>query len=207
MADAHPGALPAAEAAEAVNGHEAGPTREGGGTTEVKGHGGESGGLPQFRMEYWGGQIVWLLVLFALLYLLLSRVFVPRIRRILDQRDASIAEAVEGARQVRTESEAQARAVEAELAEGRARAQRTAAEAKTRSAAEAHGRQAEQEAELSARLAQAEARIRRSRDQAMGSVRDVAAETTAAIVERLTERAASPAEVTAALAAVSPRSA
>ncbi|MDD3838910.1 MAG: hypothetical protein PHG43_13860, partial [Phenylobacterium sp.] len=51
-------ANPAAEAAEAVHGYEVSA-----GTTEVAHHGGEGGGLPQFRFEYWGGQIVWLLLI------------------------------------------------------------------------------------------------------------------------------------------------
>ncbi|HEY0600921.1 MAG TPA: hypothetical protein VGD32_12545, partial [Brevundimonas sp.] len=49
-------------------------------TTEAA-HGGEheSGGLPQFEFQHWFGQIVYLLFLFALLYLLMAKVFGPRI--------------------------------------------------------------------------------------------------------------------------------
>ena len=44
------------------------------GTTEVAAHGGgeSGGGLPQFEFEHWGGQIVWLFLIFAVLYILLS---------------------------------------------------------------------------------------------------------------------------------------
>jgi len=199
--EALPAAGPAAEGGEGATGVKAPPT-----TSHAAAESG-GGGLPQFRMEYWGGQIVWLLVLFALLYVLLSRVFIPRLRRVLDQRETAINEAIEGARRVREESEAQARGVEADLAEARANAQRTAAEAKARAAAEAQARQAAQEAELNSRLSEAEARIRQGRDQAMGSVRQVAAETTAAIVEKLTGQAAAPADIESALAAASPRTA
>ena len=169
---------------------------EGSTAAEAKG----SHGLPQFRMEYWGGQIIWLLILFAILYVLLSRVFVPRIRRVLDERAGSIEGAIAEARSVRAEADAQARAAEAEMTEARASAQRTAADAKAKSAAESRERQVAQEAELSAKLAEAEGAIRQSKDRAMGSVREVAAEAVAAIIDRLTGRGATREELDAALA-------
>jgi hypothetical protein len=59
-----PGAAPAA-----LEGAHAGtaPAEHGGG-----------GGLPQFDFQYWGGQIVWLLLIFSVLYFLMARVFIPR---------------------------------------------------------------------------------------------------------------------------------
>jgi F-type H+-transporting ATPase subunit b len=183
-----------AEAAEAVHGHEAA-----GGTTAVAEHGGEGDGLPQFRFEYWGGQIVWLLLIFAALYVLLGKVFAPRIRKILDERKATIASAIDEARRVRTEADAQAAAAQADLVEARARSQRIAADAKAKAKAEVAAREAAEEARIAERLAEAETRIRASRDEAMGSVREVAADTTTALVAKLTGKAATKVEVNAAL--------
>ncbi len=191
----HGAQLPAAEAAEAVHGHEVAAG------TEAAGHGGEGGGLPQFRMEYWGGQIVWLLILFAILFFLMQRVFIPRLRRALDEREGAISGAVAEARRVQAEADAQAEAGRSELAEARARAQRTAADAKAAAAAESARRQAEEEAVLNERLAAAEAGIRDTRDRAMANVRTIAADTASAMVERLTGRAPAADEVEAALSA------
>lgn len=187
------------EVGEAVTSREVTPAT----TTAERAHSeaeGHQGGLPQFRMEYWGGQIVWLVVLFALLYLLLARVFVPRLRKVRDERGAAIEGAIADARRAQAEAEAQAAAAQAEMTEARARASAAATDAKARAAAEAKSRQAAQEAELSARLAEAETRIQASRESAMGSMREVASDTAAAIVERLTGRPAEPAELDAALA-------
>ena len=148
------------EAGEAVHGVETTPHA----TTESTGHAeaAHEGGLPQFRFEYWGGQIVWLLLIFAILYVLLGRVFTPRLRRVIDERARTISEAVEQARLVQTEALEQARVAEAEVAE---------------------------------------ARIREARDAAMTNVGAIAADTAAAIVEKLTGRPAGTGEVEAALAA------
>ncbi|RAK56735.1 hypothetical protein [Phenylobacterium deserti] len=192
--DAHDG-NPVAEAAEAVHGHEV-PA----GTTEVAAHGGEGGGLPQFRMEYWGGQIIWLLIIFAVLYALLAKVFVPRLRKIQDTRAQTIAEAVEQARTVQAEADAQAKAAQAELEDARAQARRLAADAKAKAQAEMAASQAAEDQRLNAELEQAEARIRGLRDQAMSNVRGIAADTAEAMVAKLTGQAPSRADIDAALA-------
>ncbi|HYE43762.1 MAG TPA: hypothetical protein VEA15_10250 [Caulobacteraceae bacterium] len=164
-------------------------------------HGGEGGGgLPQFEFEYWGGQIVWLLLIFAVLYLLLGKVFVPRLRRVIDQRAQTIADAVEQARKVQTETEVQAAAAQAELAEARARAVRTGAEAKARIAEDVAKRQAAEEARLNERMAEAEARIRAMRDAAMANVGTIAADTAKAMAEKLTGAPAPAGDIEAAVA-------
>ncbi len=194
---AHPGEAVAAQGGDAVTGRPVTPAQ----TTETAVHPqGEQGGLPQFRFEHWAGQILWLVILFAVLYGLLSRVFVPRLRKVRDEREQAIGGAIEDARRVRSEADAQAAAAKAEMADARAKAQAAAAEAKARAAAEAHDRQAAQEAELAQKLHAAEERIKASREAAMGSVRGIASETAAAIVEKLTGRGASPDELDAASA-------
>ncbi|WP_374572997.1 hypothetical protein [Phenylobacterium sp.] len=168
------------------------------GTTEVA-HESGGGGLPQFRFEYWGGQIVWLLFIFLVLYILLSRVFVPRLRRILDSRAQTIADAVEQARKVQAEAEAQAKAAQAEIDEARTRARGLAAEAKAKAAAELAKSQAAEDERLKAQMDEAEARIRSLRDTAMANVETIATETAQAIVEKLTGEKTTAKDIAAAL--------
>lgn len=166
-------------------------------TTAAEGHG--QGGLPQFQFQYWGGEIVWLLIFFALLYALLAWVFTPRLRRVIDERERTISEAVETARRVQTEAEEQRRAAQAEVDEARGRSQRLASEARARVAAEAAERQAAEEAKVNAKIAEAEATIRQARDAAMANVGAIASDTAGAIVEKLTGKAASAADIAAAM--------
>ena len=191
------GAIPSAEAGGAVTGVKHTVEQ----TAEAHGAEAESGGLPQFKTESWAGQILWLLILFAALYLLLSRVFVPRLRKVKDERESAISGAIESARCARAEADAQAAAAQAELAEARAKAQAASSEAKARAAAESQARQKAQEADLAAKLGEAETRIAASRDKAMESVKGIAAETAAAIVARLTGETPSDADVQTALTA------
>lgn len=170
------------------------------GHAEAEGHGG--GGLPQLQFEHWAGQIVWLLLIFAIVYFALSKLFVPKMRGAIDARGSKIAEDLANARALRDEAEAQAQAAAAEMAEARVRAQRTATDAKARAAAEAAKRQAAEEAVLNERLAEAEGRIRAARDKAMTNVRTIAGDTASAITEKLTGEAPTPEDVDAALGQV-----
>jgi len=162
----------------------------------------ESGGLPQFEFQHWGGQIVYLLFLFALLYLLIAKVFAPRMRRIFDERASTIATAIETARQVQAEAAGQAEAAKREVDEARAGARATAAAAKARVTDEANRRAAAEEAVVSARIAEAETAIGKTRDAAMTNVSTIAAGTAAAIVERLTGVGVTDAEAAAAVKGV-----
>jgi len=142
--------------------------------------------MPQFDFGYWPGQIFWLLVTFAVLYTLLTTWLLPRVRGTLDSREDRIAGDIKEARRLRDLAESDAKAAEAEMIEGRARAHKTAADQKAKSNAESAQRKALLEAELSGKLAKAEIRIRASRDEAMSHVRGIAEDTASTIVEKLT---------------------
>ena len=162
-------------------------------------HGEGGGGLPQFEFQHWFGQIVYLIFLFALLYWLMAKVFVPRLRGVIDQRAATIADAVQTARQVQAEAAGQAAAAKAEVEAARASSRATAAAAKARVTDAANARAAEEEAVVNARIAEAETAIGKTRDAAMTNVGAIASDTAAAIVERLTGKAPTAAEAAAAV--------
>jgi len=155
--------------------------------------------MPQFELANWPGQIFWLLITFAVLYGVLSRVFIPRIRHAIDTRRGQIAGDMAEARRLRDEAEAQAEIADAQMAEGRLRAQHLAADAKAKSAADSANRQAALETELSGKLDEAETRIRASRDQAMSQVRGIASDTGAAITEKLSGKAVDARELDRAM--------
>jgi F0F1-type ATP synthase, subunit b len=154
-----------------------------------------SGGLPQFEFQHWFGQIVYLVFLFALLYLLIAKVFAPRMRKVFDDREQTIGGAIDTARQVQAEAQGQADAAKKEVEDARASSRGTAAAAKARITDDANARAAVQEAEVAAQIADAEAAIARTRDAAMKSVSDIAHDTASAIVEHLTGKKPSATEM------------
>ena len=157
-----------------------------------------AGGLPQFDLAQWPGQMVWMLIIFGVMFALFSRVFVPSVGGAIAEREDRISGDIGEARRLRDEAESQAAAAAAETAQARAKAQQLALEAKARAKADADKREAAEEARLASSLSRAEAAINRTREQAMSHVAEIAGETAQAIVEKLTGVAASAAELKAA---------
>src|SRR5580693_414287 len=95
-----------------------------------------SGGLPQFDLSQWPGQMVWMLIIFGILFLLFRFVFVPNVGGTIAAREDKIGGDIGEARRLRDEAEAQSKAAAEELAQARTRAQRLAADAKAAATAE-----------------------------------------------------------------------
>ena len=65
----------------------------------------ESGGMPQLNPEFWISQIFWLVLTFGTLYLVLSKLILPKISANLEKRKSQILENIEAAEKSREESE------------------------------------------------------------------------------------------------------
>ena len=159
-----------------------------------------SGGLPQFDLAQWPGEMVWMLIIFGVLVCLFAWVFVPRVGGTIAEREDKIGGDIGEARRLRDEAQAQSEAAAQDLAAARGRTQKLALDAKAAVTSEANARRAVEDAKLAETLAEAEARIAAVKAEAMTHVRAIAAETAQAMVERLTGSPASAAEVDRALA-------
>ncbi len=162
---------------------------------------GGAGGLPQFDLAQWPGQMIWVLVVFAVLYVLFAKVFVPGVGGAIDAREAKIAGDIAEARRFKAEAEGQAKAAAGEMDEARENARQVAALAKKEAKTAAARRRAEEAGRLAKGFEEAEARIAAAKGEAMGHVRAIARGAAAAMIERLTGAAASSAEIDKALAA------
>ncbi len=66
----------------------------------------ESGGMPQLDPEFWLSQIFWLVITFGILYLVLSKIILPKISDNLETRKSQVLDNLELAEKQRNESEA-----------------------------------------------------------------------------------------------------
>ena len=65
----------------------------------------ESGGMPQLNPEFWVSQIFWLVITFGILYIVLSKLILPKISANLEYRKLQISDNIEAADKQRKESE------------------------------------------------------------------------------------------------------
>ncbi len=145
-------------------------------------------GMPQldFSTPLTISQVVWGTIIFALLYWLLSRNALPLVASVLDERAAMISRDLDEARAAGTRASAGIAEADQAIAKARAEAQ-AAINAAVNEAKDAAAQQAEAlNARLEKQLEESEAQIAQDRASAMGALRQVATETAATVVTRLT---------------------
>ena len=158
-------------------------------------------GMPQldFGNVLTKSQVVWLALIFVVLYLLLSKWALPMVGTVLEKRAATIAGDLEAAHAAKAKADAAVAELTAKTRAAQAGAQAEIAGAVETAKAAAAAQAVTLNARLDAQLAQAELRISAARTASMGALRQVAGETAAEVVSRLTGTAASGASVNAAV--------
>ena len=163
--------------------------------TPAKGHetgahteapGGHGGGFPPFESSTYASQLVSLVIAFVALYLIVSRVALPRVGGVIDARASAIEGDLSAAQKLRDESDAALKAYETDLASARSRAQAIGNETREKLNAASEAERKTLEDQLNAKLATAEKQIAATRETAMSNVRGIAADAASAIVQRLT---------------------
>ena len=142
-------------------------------------------GFPPFNPESFASQLLWLVLIFGTLYLLMSRLALPRVDAIMAARRDQIEGDLAAARGLKEESDAAIAAYEKGLADARSRAQALANETSVKHAAVAEARRKELDLTLNAKIADAEKAIAAQKTAAMEQIKDIAVEAASAIVERL----------------------
>ena len=132
------------------------------------------------------------------LYTLLSRLVLPRLGGIIENRRGMIANDLDDAAAMKSRAEEAGTAYEKALAEAKGRAQ-ALAQKRAKLSAESDAKRKALEADLNQRLADAEATITSKKAEAMGHVHGIARDTASAIIERLTGKAPAAQKVEAAL--------
>jgi F-type H+-transporting ATPase subunit b len=159
-----------------------------------------SGTFPPFDPANFTPVLIWLALSFGLLYILMSKIALPRVHDILVTRQAKINEDLKNANKMRAEANAAAAAHDKMLAEARAKAQGLAQENQSRLNAETDAKRHALETELNAKLAAAETHIADMKAKAMSNVETIAQEATGAIIQHLTGKPADTAVIAAAFA-------
>ena len=143
------------------------------------------GGLPQLNPEHFAGQIFWLAITFGLLFILLSRVTLPKIAGALAGRKSHIEGDLAAAEQSKKDASDALASYEAALTQARGRALAVADENRKRIVGEIDTMKHAADAKAQEAMSKAEARITAERTRAEGNIRTAAAEAAASIVERL----------------------
>ena len=142
--------------------------------------------MPQFDPATFSPQLVWLGITFLALYLLMSKLIIPRVSGILAQREDRIDGNLQRAEALKEEAAQVLAAYQKAIADARAQAQSALAKAGADIGAETAAREAEFAKKMADQTAAAEAGIRAAKVKALADVRGIAAEVAALMAGKLT---------------------
>ena len=137
-----------------------------------------SGGMPQLDFSTFGNQIFWLVIAIVVLYLILSRVALPRIGSVLAERTGTITNDIAAAETFKGQAAEAEAAYHQALDDARAAAAKVIEDAKAEIQKDLNAAIVKADAEIAARTAESQARIGEIRDSAAEAVKTVAKDTT-----------------------------
>jgi F-type H+-transporting ATPase subunit b len=168
--------------------------------TAAEGHA-PSAGLPQLNVNDFAPQLVWLAITFGLLYLIMSRVALPRIAGVMERRRERIAADVDEAKKLGKQAQDAETAYKTALADAKAKAHSIAQQTRDSLAADVEAKRGDVERQIAAKLQEAEQRIDASKRSAMNEVGAIATATTREIVSHLIGGDVTPDQLSQALKA------
>ncbi len=142
--------------------------------------------FPPFDQSTFVPQLIWLALTFGALYIMLSKYILPRIAEVIEEREGTVSRDLAKAEALRLDTDKALASYEKALTEAKGKAGDIAKATRDRLAAETDAEKIKAETEIATSAAAAEARITASKSKALASVNDIASDTVAAIVGKLT---------------------
>ena len=145
----------------------------------------ESGGMPQLNPEFWVSQIFWLIITFGILYVVLSKLILPKISANLENRKSQILENIEAAEKQREESEQKIKEYEKIIQSSKNEAKNYFKQAREEVLKDISIKKETLEKELDEEVNKAEIEIKTFRDSAPEKIKKIAVETSSDLLQKL----------------------
>ena len=146
---------------------------------------GESGGMPQLNPEFWVSQIVWLVLTFGFLYLVLSKLILPKISENLESRKSQILENIETAESQREESEKKLKEFEKIILESKLEAKNYFNEARQKILDDINSKRLTLEKDIDEEISAAEQEVNNLKIGSHEKIRNIAVETSSELIKQL----------------------
>jgi len=151
--------------------------------TNVKGA--ESGGMPQLNPEFWISQIFWLIITFSSLFLILSKIILPKISKNIEFRKSQILENIETAEQQKEESDNKIKQYENFILKSKNEAKNYFNKARKKVLEEIDKKKEQLDKELNNEISIAEKEIIELKNNAPEKINKIAVETSSLLIREL----------------------
>ena len=148
-------------------------------------YGAESEGMPQLNPEFWVSQIFWLTLTFGVLYIVLSKLILPKISDNLESRKSQILENIETAEKQREESEKKLKEFEKIILESKLEAKNYFNEARQKILDDINNKRNALDKEIDNEVNAAEQEIINLKNASSEKIKNIAIETSSELIKQL----------------------
>jgi F-type H+-transporting ATPase subunit b len=156
-------------------------------------------GMPQLDPTYWASQAFWLVLIFSLLYLTLSKMFIPKIKENIDNRENKIKDDLDEAQKLKTIAEQKLKEYEATIEEAKKEVQKIIFESKNKLISEIQNKKKEIEKEIDLELKNLDQEIVNLQKNSVTSITAIAEEMTSKVIEMVSGEPLNQSSVKAAV--------
>jgi len=145
----------------------------------------ESGGMPQLNPEFWISQIFWLTLTFGTLYVILSKLILPKISNNLETRKSKILENIEAADKQRVDSEKKLKEYEEIVLKSKNEAKSIYNQTKEKALKDINEKREVLDKQIDKEISRAEEEIKILRAGAPDKISKIAIETSSELLQKL----------------------
>ena len=145
----------------------------------------ESGGMPQLNPEFWISQIFWLTLTFGILYIVLSKLILPKISANLELRKSQIQENIEAAEKQRESSESKLKEYDEIILRSKLKAKNIFKDAREKALKDINSKKEILDKQIDEEINNAEKEIETLRKSAPEKINKIAIETSSELVKKL----------------------
>ena len=142
-------------------------------------------GMPQLDPKYWASQAFWLVLVFVILYISLSKFYLPKIKDNLDNRENKIKEDLENANKFKEHSEAKLREYGLILDKAKKEVNKIHFDSKTALDKDIQAKKEVIEKEIEKEILKAQKEISELKKNSISSIQNISENITANIIENI----------------------
>ena len=145
----------------------------------------ESGGMPQLNPEFWISQIFWLTITFGILYVVLSKLILPKISANLELRKSQISDNIEAADKQREESETKLKEYDEAIFKSKTEAKNIFTQAREKALKDINAKKEVLDKQIDEEVKKVEEEINILRLEAPAKINKIAIETSSELIQKL----------------------
>ena len=146
---------------------------------------GSETGMPQLNPEFWIAQIFWLILIFSSLYLIIWKIFLPRITYSIENRKSRIVNDLDEAQKLKDNAEKKLKEYNEIIEKSKKEAKKIIDDSKKKLDRDIENKKQKFNDEIEKELAATEKEIKNLKTTSTSNITDIAAETSAEIIRQI----------------------